>query len=94
MQERGTRKRIELSLRVVTPVQTSSLRDSRTMMQGFDLLCAASTSLILQVSIRVWTAVARWPSESEPAKVQFLKAASVRQGLAKGLMGAFRPYFA
>jgi hypothetical protein len=94
MQERGPRKRIELSLRVVTLVQTSSLRNSGTMMYGFDLLCAGSTSLILQVSIRVWTAVARWPPESEPAKAQFPKAASVRQGLAKGLMGAFRPYFA
>jgi hypothetical protein len=82
MQERGTRKRIELSSRVATLVQASSPRNSRTMMQGFDLLCAGSTSFTLQVSIRVWTAVARWPPASEPAKIQFLKAASVRQGLA------------
>ena len=94
MQERGTRNRIEPTLRVVTLVQTSSLRNSGTMMQGFDLLHAGSTSLILQVSIRVWTAVARWPPASEPAKVQFLKAASVRQGPAQRLIGAFRPYFA
>jgi hypothetical protein len=52
MQERGTRNRIEPTLRVVTLVQTSSLRNSGTMMQGFDLLHAGSTSLILQVSIR------------------------------------------
>jgi len=62
------------------------------MMQGFDLLYAGSTSFILRVSIRVWTAEGTTVVRTGEGPVS--KAASVRQALAPGFMGAFRPYFA